>query len=576
MRRQHLRPSQIITTFGPGSVVDLPDDSVMIAGIEHWFDTNKPHRKVMEPRLQAALKVEEFRSPPVGSFGQRDVPFVRFPRWRVCPRCSRLSDQFRWPRGNPELPPVPRCDKCDSTTYPARIVVACPKGHIDDFPWYRWVHRGANCGGGNLFLRGEGRSAALGDLRVACSCGRSMTLSGALGSEAMSTAHCSCQGKRPWLDDEREQCGERLYSLQRGASNIYFSVVRSALSVPPWSDPLQAEVASWWGQFPTPPPRDHWALIVKDRFPGEDPERVYECIERLYGLKKSRPSIRSEEYQVLEGEDTEPSVHFEGRRRDLSATGSRLLARLVALPRLREVRVLIGFTRIQPSEMDPAAETFMDQEDLRVATAPLSARPPVWLPAVENLGEGIFIKLHAERLKAWEANEAVLRRSAVVTTAYAKWRHGRGLKVEQKQRPRLVLLHTLAHLLMRQMALESGYSSASLRERIYSDESMAGLLIYTSSPDSDGSLGGLVRQASPADRFDGLLSSATELARICSSDPLCREHDPSRTERLNGAACHACSMASETSCEFGNRLLDRQLVVSLATRDRTGYFDFDA
>jgi hypothetical protein len=576
MRRQHLRPSQIITTFGPGSVVDLPDDSVMIAGTEHWFDVNKPQRKIMEPRLQAALKVAEFRSPPVGSFIHKDVPFVRFPRWRVCPRCNRLSDQFRWPRGDPELPPVPRCDKCDSVTYPARIVVACPKGHIDDFPWYRWVHRGANCGGGNLLLRGEGRSAALGDLRVECSCGRSMSLSGALGGDAMSAARCSCRGRRPWLDDEREQCGEKLYSLQRGASNIYFSVVRSALSIPPWSDPLQAEVATFWAQFPTPPPREHWPLYVKDRFPGELPERVYQCIERLCGLRTSRPSIRSEEYQALEAEETEPSVYFEARHQDMSTTTSRFLARLVALPRLREIRVLIGFTRIQPSEMDPAAETMVDQEDLKVATAPLSARPLPWLPAVENLGEGVFVKLHPERLKAWETNQAVVRRSAIVTTAYARWRQGRGLKLEQSWRPRLVLLHTLAHLLIRQMALESGYSSASLRERIYSDETMAGLLIYTSSPDSDGSLGGLVRQASAPEGFDGLLLSTTELARICSSDPLCREHDPARTERLNGAACHACAMVSETSCEFGNRLLDRRLVVSLPTGERTGYFDFDA
>lgn len=163
-----------------------------------------------------------------------DVPFVRFPRWRVCPRCNRLSNQFRWPKGDPDLPPVPHCDECNMPTYPAMIVVACARGHIDDFPWYRWVHRGQNCGGGTLFLKGEGKSAALGDLRVECSCGQSRTLSGALGREAMAEAHCACQGRRPWLDDEKEDCTERLYALQRGASNIYFSVIRSALSIPPW------------------------------------------------------------------------------------------------------------------------------------------------------------------------------------------------------------------------------------------------------------------------------------------------------------------------------------------------------
>lgn len=133
---------------------------------------------------------------------------------------------------------------------------------------------------------------------------------------------------------------------------------------------------------------------------------------------------------------------------------------------------------------------------------------------------------------------------------------------------------TLAHLLMRQMSLDCGYSSASLRERIYSDENMAGLLIYTSTPDSDGSLGGLVRQTKPPQKFGDVLMSSVDLAQLCSSDPLCREHNPQRTQRLNGAACHACAMVSETSCEFGNRLLDRAMVVNLPDKP-TGYFDSD-
>ena len=154
MSRQSLRPSQIITTFGPGSIVDLPDDSVMLAGTDHWFDGQRKFERIGEPRLQAALKVSEFRTPPVGSFKDLDVPDVRFPRWRVCPRCNLLSNRVSGRPANPEL--APRCPGCKVPTYPARIVVACVKGHIDDFPWYRWVHRGQNCGGGTLFFHGEG------------------------------------------------------------------------------------------------------------------------------------------------------------------------------------------------------------------------------------------------------------------------------------------------------------------------------------------------------------------------------------------------------------------------------------
>lgn len=584
MNRQRLRPSQIITTFGPGSIIDLPDDAVMIAGIDHWFsEGNKPHRKISEPRLQATLRVREFRTPPVGSFNDNDVPFGRFPRWRVCPRCNRLSDQFRWPRGQPDLPPVPRCDACNVATYPARIVVACATGHIDDFPWYRWIHRGQNCGGGNLFLKGEGKSAALGDLRVECGCGRSRTLSGALGSDSMAEARCVCQGRRPWLDDESEDCRERLYALQRGASNVYFSVVRSALSIPPWSDPLQAEVASWWGQFRSPLPPESWPAVIQARFPGVPEERVRECIARLEGLQTERPSIRREEYQVLDADQDHNTPNFQARRQPISTRTGRFVSQLVAIPRLREVRVLLGFTRIQAPEMDPTVEVFDEQQGPAVTTAPISARQLDWLPGVENLGEGVFLRLNLHRLRDWEGQDAVKQRATKLLDAYSRWRQNRGLQALRGQGPRLVLLHTLAHLLIRQMSLDCGYSSASLRERIYSDENMAGLLVYTSTPDSDGSLGGLVRQTrlarnpdgSERDNFGRLLIDVVEFTRTCSGDPLCREHDPRRTDRLNAAACHACAMVSETSCEFGNRLLDRGMVVNLPNEKLTGYFDYD-
>lgn len=591
MSRQRIRPSQLITTFGPGSIVDLPDDSVMIAGIEHWFDAQKPFRRISEPRLQAVLRVNEFRTPPVGSYNNRDIPFVRFPRWRVCPRCNLLSDRFRFPsRSDTNAPPVPRCDSCNCGTYPARLVVACPRGHIDDFPWYRWVHRGQNCGGGSLYLRGEGRSAALGDLRVECTCGiPPRSLSGALSQDAMADLRVRCNRKRPWLNDDEDpdDCSitrTRLYVLQRGASNVYFSVVRSALSVPPWSDPLQAEVASWWGQFQGRLPPEVWADVIRARFPHSPEDQVRRCIERLEGLATHHPSLRREEYDVFNADaDHPPEPFFEARRQEISALTSSFITRLVAVARLREVRALLGFTRIDAPEMDPTVEVFQEDHGPGVVPAPLSVQPLQWLPAIENLGEGVFLQLRTDRLAIWEQLPAVTNRASILLRAYSRWRQNRGLPELTDQQPRLILLHTLAHLLMRQMSLDCGYSSASLRERIYSDREMAGLLVYTSTPDSDGSLGGLVRQTrlainsdgSERDNFGRLLQDVIELSRICSGDPLCREHDPRRTERLNAAACHSCAMVSETSCEFGNRLLDRAMITSLPGALRTGFFDYD-
>lgn len=333
-------------------------------------------------------------------------------------------------------------------------------------------------------------------------------------------------------------------------------------------------MSSWWGQFRDPLPESVWSTVIQARFPAEDEERVRQCITRLLGLQTTRPSIRREEYEVLEADQDLSSVGFQSRKQQVSQDLERYIARLVTLPRLREVRALLGFSRIEAPEMDPTMEVFNEEQNLSVDTAPLSGRQLDWLPAVQNLGEGLYMRLNLDRLRRWEELKLVKSRAGLLLRAYSVWRQKRGLQELKNQGPRLILLHTLAHLLIRQLSLDSGYSSSSLRERIYSDETMAGLLIYTSTPDSDGSLGGLVRQAKPPEKFEGIIMSAIDLAKTCSSDPLCREHDPRKTERLSAAACHACCMVSETSCEFGNRLLDRGLIVNLP-KDRSGYFDFD-
>ena len=123
-------------------------------------------------------------------------------------------------------------------------------------------------------------------------------------------------------------------------------------------------------------------------------------------------------------------------------------------------------------------------------------------------------------------------------------------------------------MLMRQLSLECGYSSSALRERLYcaeGDKPMAGILIYTATSDSDGSLGGLVDQAVP-DRLGPLLMDCVRSAEFCAQDPLCAHAEVGAHAHLNGAACHACVLLAETSCECGNRLLDRSLVVQTVAK----------
>ncbi len=197
----------------------------------------------------------------------------------------------------------------------------------------------------------------------------------------------------------------------------------------------------------------------------------------------------------------------------------------------------------------------------------LARAAPRWLPCSEVRGEGIFLRLPEDRVAAWEHEYHGSDSAQALRQAHRDWRERRNLPPDDGwPGERYVLLHSLAHALIRELALECGYTASSLRERIYAsagsdDEPMAGVLIYTAAADSEGTLGGLVSLGEP-DELGPLLRNALERAQLCSSDPLCAEHDPRSDGSVHAAACHACQFASETSCERGNRFLDRATLVS--------------
>ncbi len=203
------------------------------------------------------------------------------------------------------------------------------------------------------------------------------------------------------------------------------------------------------------------------------------------------------------------------------------------------------------------------------------------MPAAEVRGEGIFIAFDENRLTQWLDREAVHERGLDFYAAHQQWRRARSIEPPDAGFPgmRYALLHTFAHALMRTLTLECGYAAASLRERIYSRPAeveggpMAGVLIYTSAPDSEGTLGGLVSLGETA-TLERHISAALEAMRLCASDPLCAEHAPTQTgQTLHAAACHACLFSPETSCERGNKYLDRSLLVQTVDRDDLAFFE---
>ncbi len=596
-----IRRSQVITTFGPGAIVDFRAGkhggaavSVVVAGLDGWDEHAQPAglnhpQTTSEPRLERLLHTDGFRLPPavpkenkVYVNGAR-LPGIRFPRWLHCPECYGLREARFWNEdpGDAAL----YCGTCSSRrgrhihVVPARFIMICENGHLDEFPWHWWVRHRDSCKNKQaLTLKSEG--AGLAGLLLRCTaCQQARSMDGCFSRDAITFR---CSGERPWLGDREPDCDRQPRAVLRGASNVYFPVVVSALSIPPWSDQIQKHLGIFW-------PR----LLHAD----DDTKRraIIEAMDLAVPLQMSvdqlleqvrtrirqieiqdQEALRFDEYTQFTLGQTAGGVHhdeseFETHRENVPPELRRFFDHLVRVTRLREVRALRSFTRIRP----PA--DWRDGGD--VTFAPITRQQRNWLPATEVRGEGIFLAFNEQELGAWEGRSAVLQqRAAELHEAYAaeyRERHGSKAVVPRTISPRMLLVHSFGHALIRQLSLECGYSTSSLRERLYVDSHpqrrMAGVLIYTATPDSDGTLGGLCRQGLPS-RIVRLVEGAVQAMQWCSSDPLCIDRVQSPTETLNAAACHACLLAPETSCEEFNRLLDRATLVGIPADRTLGFF----
>ncbi|MCB9534269.1 MAG: DUF1998 domain-containing protein [Myxococcales bacterium] len=593
----------MITTYGPGALVDLLHDAVMISGLDFWRSVGREWDRIDEPRLANRLArrlkshdrpldvTDAFRAPPAGddqtprkSVG---IDALQFPDWFVCQNteCRALiratagltRKRDRW---------VHDCTKRGSECVPVRFLSACRNGHIDEFPWVWFVHQTGTpdqqaCKAPSLVFD-EGPSGDFASIRIRCrSCGAVRQLIDARGDES---ANPHCRGRRPWLGPvgaEGESCTERTRLLVRTASNAYFSVVESALSIPDTSVSLWDVVRASWAtlQAATPDSLPVFRTIpaIADALGSFDDASVLRVVDEVRrGHKPEPPPLRHAEYSEfvradfeLPGErpPTDNATFFPRAVPPPAGTG---ISRVVLAHNLREVRALVGFTRIEP----PAA-TLQGEHEVQDRIQPIGVTQ-TWLPASEIRGEGVFIELDPERLAEWEARQEVRDRAAKLYQGWLAHRHAGG--AGEFPGARFYLLHSLSHLLITALSLECGYSASSIRERIYCAPpdheagAMSGLLLSTGSPGTDGTLGGLVEQG----RFlADHLERALRLGSLCSNDPVCAGHEPTDgSERwLDGAACHGCLYVAECSCEWFNRYLDRALVVPTIGADpRAAFF----
>jgi len=607
-----VRQSQLLYTFGVGAVVDLPCLSVLVMGIEDWpVGDLRPmveERLLLAVRQQLGRQMERLCLPPLSpesAGGIRNpfddkasvgVPVAPFPRWMRCPSCNLLAplssglfelktnafrpDQSRYVHVN--------CQKRGKppTVLPARFLVACEHGHLDDFPWVHFVHRGEPGCGGALRLDESGVSGEARDVLAICTgCGKTRRMAEAFGEEGRKHLP-ACRGRRPHLRDFAEDgCKETPHTILLGASNSWFPMTMSALSIPTAAGKLDQLVEEDWAVLEKATSLD---VLKAFRAIGQvqalaefSDEEVWKAIEKkratFAGDAPAEPvDVKAVEWQAF----SEPSTARTARDFRLTEVDppdgfGGAVSRVVLVERLREVRALVGFTRIgSPGDFTDLAEL---PEENRGA---LSRNPPRWVPASEVRGEGIFLHLDEKTVRAWERGERAVEREGELAEAHRRWRAVRRIQNPTAGFPgvRYVLLHTLAHALIRQLAVECGYTAASIRERIYARPPeaeggpMAGLLLYTAASDSEGTLGGLVDLGRP-ENLGRHLVAALARAGFCSSDPLCAEHHPHRDGvTLHGAACHACMFLPETSCERGNRYLDRTLLVPTFEREEGAFF----
>ncbi|WP_411741389.1 MULTISPECIES: DrmB family protein [unclassified Rhodococcus (in: high G+C Gram-positive bacteria)] len=590
------RPSHLVTTGGSGAIVDLPGMSVIVKGTESW--PLERAETIVEPRLLEKIRatlgpqVNALHTAPWDPQDSDDpwtrtgVPVSPFPRWLRCPACHRLGPldppgQFdlvhRYGR-RPDLAKFVHTT-CQKQTQkaarnkraclPARFLVACDAGHLDDFPYVDFVHSGRSepCGGPKLVLRDS--SSTLGPrvtiTCVECSSSRNVSqASGRDGWEALPT----CRGRHPHLQ-EFEPCGRNLRLMVLGASNLWFSITASALHLPQSQTVADIVSANWEILGPQPNEAVVGLLVGQlDSLRTLRDSKTSEVWSAIEALRASGGPVDAPPQTDLLRAEWDLLSHPTTQQQDddfraVPISGpdgyNHLLQQVVLVSRLREVQALVGFTRLTAPdrrELDPGNRLSLSRTN-----------SPKWVPAFEQRGEGIFLELPEPRVRQWEREVSEHPRIVAMQDAFARWSANRDRPVDATLPiPRFLLLHTLSHLLIRQVALECGYGSSSIRERIYvgtTAEPATGILLSTAASDSEGTLGGLVALGQPQ-HLKRLLDNALVDAQRCSSDPICAEHvpeDPSDT--LHAAACHACLFASETSCETGNRWLDRAVVVEL-------------
>jgi hypothetical protein len=593
-----IRHSHLFNYCAVGAIIKTPDCLIVPMDTRYWVDKKGiPFGKeilFVELTRQQLGIFKRLIQPPVskrlGNLSDYDVtlPAVRFPGWMRCWRCDALYRYPHWKNYQ-----KPQCERCKTRPRLEQVhwVLIHEDGHMDDIPWYWLAHKEPKyktCRDHNSLSLIKSKTSMEWELKCICGARFSFTENKLKESHGV-FFHNVLMNQQPWIRQHADyNKNKNPIAVEIGNAKIYFPLKVDALVIPPESriqtDSLTAKLYSLRGELEKlhkykkiKPLFDNQIRIIAGVF-GASPDEIYNAwLEIQNGfpyfgnVTHTTPGILSEqEYQALitpiaDLRENEAFVtqHLTDawlqRKTEYQSTGVspiiQAIDRLIAVHRLKVIWVYKGFSRVFSS----IENTIDNQYNL---VPPDLENKQDWLPALELFGEGVFITLAESVIAEWEKLEGVNNR---LKATQSRLKYSRNPSLPGSVTPRFVLLHTLAHLMIRQIEFSCGYPAASLKERLYAQSPsedlspMAGILIYVAVPDKVGSLGGLVEIAEPG-RFLDLMVKVFNQAAWCSFDPVCSEHEGHGPDLLNRAACHACALIPETACEYGNALLDRVLI----------------
>lgn len=569
-----IRKTQIITTFGVGSIVDFKEDTVIIASTDDWDynpnDTEEvENRKIFNENLSVITDAEYFLMPrttqSTNSFTKgKNLPSYVFPEKLHCSRCGNIYD-FR----ELDIRNRHRCPQCKNNLTASRFIVVCTRGHIDDFPYDWWVHGGKPCPSGvksprikmiNIYNRTD-----IDSLRLECTeCKTTRSMVQAFSNNALSEFPCTC--KHPHFKDPYARvqygCHDKMQVRLRSASGVYFPITKSALLIPPWSKKVVNCIQKNYSLLKNVEENKlvfAMRQVIHDQTITDDEimrswKAVKFSMEQKW--KRSELSVYEDEYSILSKDENENEDNFSSYTATIPQKYKSYFEQIAVVDRLTVTQAFTGFTRITRNEANNVA---------------ISQYPKPWLPAVELTGEGIFIRFNKDKITQWRSTHSSRYKRMKKAMDDSKF-------INESFSETYVMLHTFAHLFIREISNVCGYNTASIREKIYSEVNdknevkMCGILVYVSSSDSDSSLGGLISIADNEDVFEKIMDSMLERASWCSGDPLCIYSTKQGYKNLNYSACHDCTLLPETSCENFNCFLDRASIIGLPDNQDLGFF----